>query len=322
MVARHWRELAEGREADGFLSSLGLDPVWERLPEKLRRDCPSIQETLFQFNKAVIEATGDLVKAFKFQAACYYRFILNGGPQALKRSIDLAKVAFPRVLVLLDCKATDIGSTAVHYRDMAIASPFSLEGGRYLIDNFGADGLTSLPYFGWEAIKVYFDDPAKLIVVMGKTSNPGSGEFQDGGVFLIGTERVPKFLPLYRLVARRLASKETWNRNGNVGIVAGGTYPELMAEIREEIGEDMEELIPGVGTQGATEESAVRFGTNSSARRVIINNSSGLIFASAPSKDAPAQDNFAEASRAALLSMNERIAQARAVKLNPCLRND
>lgn len=314
---RHWRTLAEGREAAGFLSCVGLDPVWERLPEKIRRDCPSIEETLFQFNRDIIEATGAAVKAYKFQIACYERFILNGGPQALKRSIDFVKDAFPGVLILLDCKRTDIDRTAAHYADMAIAPPFELDGGQYQIDNFNADGLTSLPYFGWKAIEVYFRDPSKLVVIMGKTSNPGGGEFQDAGTFLVGNERVPRFLPLYRLVARRLADKETWNKNGNVGIVAGGTYPEQMAEIREEIGEDMEELIPGVGTQGATEESAVKFGTNKGAGKVIINNSSAIIFASAPGKESPAQDNFAEAAMTALSAMNRKISEARECKLKP-----
>lgn len=314
---RHWRDLAEGREADGFLSCVGPDLVWERLPEKLRRDCPSIEEALFQFNRRLIEATGDVVKAYKFQIACYERFMLNGGPQALKRSIDFVKSAFPRVLRLLDCKRTDIDRTAAHYADMAIAPPFELEGGRYRIDNYGADGMTTLPYFGGQAIEVYFRDPSKLIVVMSKTSNPGGGEFQDGGVFLVGTDRVPKFIPLYRLVARRLADKETWNKNGNVGILVGGTYPEQMAEVRGDIGEDMEMLIPGIGTQGATEESAVRLGSNKRAGKVIISNSSTIIFASAPSKEAPAQDNFADASLAALQVMNRRISEARALKLSP-----
>jgi orotidine-5'-phosphate decarboxylase len=142
-------------------------------------------------------------------------------------------------------------------------------------DAMDADAITLLPYLGWEANKPFLNRADKGIFVLCRTSNPGAGEFQD--LLSLGDSLGPPYLKLYERVADHVANPETWNRNGNCGLVTGATYPGEIEAVRH-IVPDLPLLIPGIGKQGGDLEASVK----AARHRFIINSSSGIIFADDP----------------------------------------
>lgn len=260
------------------LVCVGLDSDYAQLPASVKQG-RSVEEALFVFNREIIDATHDLVCAYKPNAA-FYEAQGNGGLQALVRTVQYIHETYPHIPVILDAKRADIGSTNIGY----VAAAF---------DIIGADAITVHPYLGKEALAPFLARKEKGIIVLAKTSNPGANEFQDLPVGNDGE-------PLYQVVARHVA--QTWNANGNCAVVVGATYPEDLRKVRAIIG-DMPILIPGIGAQGGEVAATVQAGKDSRGWGMIISASRSIIFASKES-------DFAQAAR--------KVAEQLRVEINTC----
>lgn len=254
---------------------VGLDSDYERLPASIKQG-RSVEGALFSFNRAIIDATRDLVCAYKPNAA-FYEARGEAGIRALTKTVHYIRENLAHIPVILDAKRADIGSTNQGYV-------------RAAFDELGVDAITVHPYPGKEALAPFLERKDKGIIVLAKTSNPGSGEFQDVPV---GEAREP----LYQYVARHVARE--WNCNGNCAVVVGATYPAELRAVREIVGE-MPILIPGIGAQGGEIAATVQAGKDSRGWGMIINSSRGIIFASHES-------DFAEVARDALETLNIQI---------------
>lgn len=251
---------------------VGLDPDFEKLPSSIKSAQKG--ESVFQFNKAVIDATADIVCAFKPQSA-FYEVLNSDGWIALEKTVEYIHQKYPDVPVIMDAKRGDIGTTNQGYIEA-------------FFTRMSCDAITLHPYLGSEALRPFLDLKDKGIIILVRTSNPGSGEFQD---LLVDGK------PLYQVVAARIAKE--WNKNNNCAVVVGATYPEELKAVREIIGE-MPILIPGIGAQGGDLEAAVKNGLNSKGGGIIISSSRGIIYASSG-------DDFAQAARQATLKLNQDI---------------
>lgn len=270
------------------LLCVGLDPELERLPAAIRgsdrgsmpaldpeHDDSQAEEALVTFNRAIVDATADLVCAFKPNAA-FYEAVGPAGYRALMRTITYIHRRYPEVPVLLDAKRGDIGSTSAAYA-------------RAAFDVCGADAITLQPYLGYEALVPFLERADKGAFVLCRTSNPGAGEFQDLHVAngaQAGDEQ-PSDEPLYLRLAQRVAS--AWNVRGNCGLVVGATYPAELRRVRERIG-DLPVLVPGIGAQGGSLEATLQAGLDSQGQGLVISVSRSVLYAS----DGP---DFAAAAR-------------------------
>lgn len=232
------------------LLCVGLDPVLEKLPLHLQKK----KNPFFEFNKAIIDATYDLVCCYKPNSA-FYEARGERGIKELKMTCDYLQKEYPNIFTILDAKRADIGSTNEGYVT-------------YTFDYLRTDAITLHPYLGSEAIKPFLERSDKASIILCRTSNPGAGELQD-----LETEGNP----LYKIVAKKVVTQ--WNKNNNCMMVIGATYPEELKEVRKIAG-DMTFLIPGIGAQGGDVEKTVRAGINSKKSGMIINSSRGIIFAS------------------------------------------
>ena len=298
---RNFREMLEAQWAKGNFVCIGLDSELGKIPESARRQTTG--RTILNFNEAIVDATKDVACAYKPNIA-FYEAYGEAGLRALGETIDYIQKYAPDVPVILDAKRADIGNTNAGYVKAAF---------EYL----RADAITVHPYLGAEALQPFLDRKDKGIIVLCRTSNPGSGEFQDRDVMLTDDDQVIFFgdekeedmereewlsyLPFYKYVAYRVARE--WNENGNCAVVVGATYPGELREVRRIVG-DMPILIPGVGAQGGDVEKTVRAGKDSRGQGMIINSSRGIIFASNGA-------DFAEAARRETLKLHTLINQHR-----------
>lgn len=252
------------------LVCVGLDSNIHKIPSHVKSsDTPQ-----FVFNKAIIDATHDLVCAYKPNTA-FYEARGEQGIHELKMTCDYIRTNYPDVLIILDAKRADIGSTNEGYATFAF-------------DFLQADAITLHPYLGKEALQPFLDREDKGCILLCRTSNPGAGEFQDADI---------NGEPLYKLVAKKVARE--WNSNNNCMLVVGATYPEELAEIRN-ITEDMTFLVPGIGTQGGNVEKTIKAGLNSSGDGMIVNSSRGIIFAST-------SEDFTDKAREETVLLKEEI---------------
>ena len=291
---------------EGYFVCVGLDSDPKKLPKHLLPDWErateeEVAEAQFQFNKAIVDATKDIVCAYKPNLAFYHG---AAGKKALRLSIAYIHKVAPGVIVILDAKQADIGNT----NDGYVAEDFEW---------YGVDAVTIHPYLGMEAMKPFLDRADKLVIVLCRTSNEGAGEFQDvectpvvdrytnklystfeeaarAGVDRHDLEYGDHSWPLYQFVAYRVA--QSWNYNGNCAVVVGATWPEELESIRA-IVDDMPILIPGLGAQGAEVEPTIKAGQTEEGRGMINNMSRAVIFASNG-------EDFAEAARQVVLNVN------------------
>lgn len=232
------------------LLCVGLDSDIGKIPSHLKRE----KYPLFTFNKAIIDETHDLVCAYKPNSAFYEAEGAFGITQ-LKMTCDYLEEKYPEIVIILDAKRGDIGSTNEGYV-------------KFIFDYLGFDAVTLHPYLGKEAIQPFLDRRDRGCIILCRTSNPGAGELQD---LQTGGET------LYKVIAKKVVEK--WNGNNNCLLVVGATYPEELAEVRKIAG-DMTFLVPGIGAQGGDVEKTVEAGLNSRGAGMIINSSRGIIFAS------------------------------------------
>lgn len=237
-------------ERQNSLVCVGLDSDVAKIPAHLQAD----KTPQFTFNKAIIDATHDLVCAYKPNTAFYE---LQGieGIQQLKMTCDYLQETYPEIVIILDAKRADIGSTNEGYA-------------KFAFDWLGADAITLHPYLGKEALKPFLDRKDKGSIILCRTSNPGAGELQD-----LQTDGKP----LYQRVAENVV--KDWNHNGNCGLVVGATYPEELQIVRR-IASDVPLLIPGIGAQGGDVEKTVKGGVDSGGKNAVITASRSIIFVS------------------------------------------
>ena len=261
-------------QRDNFVC-VGLDSDYDQLPDIIKAG-RSVEDALFHFNREIIDATHDLVCAYKPNAA-FYEAQGEAGLRALLNTVRYIREMYAHIPVILDAKRADIGSANLGYAQSAF-------------DYLGVDAITVHPYLGREALAPFLARKEKGIIVLVKTSNPGAGEFQD-------LPAGPQQEPLYMVVARHVAQE--WNSNGNCAIVAGATYPDELRCARALVG-DMPILIPGIGAQGGEVAATVKAGQDSRGWGMIINASRSIIFASRGS-------DFAVAARAATEQLRAEI---------------
>jgi len=250
------------------LVCVGLDPDISKIPVHLH----NVETPLFEFNKAIVDATADLVCAFKPQIAYYSA---SHAERDLELTIDHIHKNHPEIPVILDAKRGDIGSTAEKYV-------------QEVFDRYMADAVTVNPYMGADTLRPFLDREDKGVIILCRTSNPGARDIQD----LDSNGK-----KLYQIVADK-AAKE-WNDNGNVLLVVGATYPKELSEIRSIVG-DMPFLVPGIGAQGGDVEKAVSSGKTQNGAGMIVNSSRGIIYASK-------RQDFAEAARYAAIILRDEI---------------
>lgn len=254
------------------LVCVGLDPDLRKIPECVGGS----EKPLLEFNKQIVDATAPYVCSFKPQIA-YYAAI--GAEDQLEETIQYIKSNYPDIPVILDAKRGDIGSTA----DMYAIEAF---------DRYMADAVTVNPYMGGDTILPFSKYQDKGVILLCRTSNPGSGDLQE----LIGGD-----LPIYQQVASLAANR--WNENNNVGLVVGATYPEVLAEVRQIVG-SMPILVPGIGAQGGDLAGVLSKGLDNRGLGLAINVSRSVIYASDG-------EDFAEAAGAEAQRLRDEINQYR-----------
>ncbi len=257
-------------QAQNSLVCVGLDSEVGKLPAVVKNSITP----QFDFNKAIIEATHDLVCAYKPNSA-FYEARGAQGITELKLTCDYLHEHYPAVPIILDAKRADIGNTNEGYAGFAF-------------DYLGADAITLHPYLGSEALKPFLSRADKGCIILCRTSNLGAGELQD---LLVEGE------PMYKVLARRVIG--VWNVNDNCMMVVGATYPNELAEIRKLVG-DMYLLVPGIGAQGGEVAKTVLAGRNSQGAGMVINSSRGIIFASGGA-------DFATVARTATVQLRDEI---------------
>ena len=262
MATRNFRALLESRWKLGNFLCVGLDSELSRIPESARKG--TVRDTIVNFNRAIVDATKDLVCAFKPNPA-FYEAHGEEGWSALRETIFYIQETAPEVSVILDAKRGDIGSTNAAYAQSAF-------------DHLGADAITVQPYLGSEPLAPFFEREDKGIIVLCHTSNPGAGEIQN---LVVGNE------PLYKTVARLAVGK--WNTRGNCCVMVGATYPEELIDVRKIVG-DMPILTAGIGAQNGDLARTMRAGLDKNKKGLIVNASRSVIFASS-------EPDFAQAAR-------------------------
>ena len=287
---------------------VGLDPMLSYVPEHIKKAAfeqygetlEGAAEAIWQFNKAIVDATYDLIPAVKPQIAMYEQFGIPG-LMAFEKTCAYCKEK--GLVVIGDIKRGDIGSTSTAY---AVGHIGKVQVGNNTFSGFSEDFVTVNPYLGSDGVKPFVDvckENNKGIFVLVKTSNPSSGEFQDQ--LVDGT-------PLYELVAKKVVE---WGEEcmgytySNVVCVVGATYPE-MGKVLRKLMPKTYILVPGYGAQGGKAEDLVHY-FNADGLGAIVNSSRGIIAAYKQDKYAKfGAENFADASRQAVVDMIEDITGA------------
>jgi orotidine-5'-phosphate decarboxylase len=251
------------------LLCVGLDPDVGRLPAHLRGK----PDAIFEFCKGIVDATADVVCAFKPQIAYFAGASAEAQLEAL---IDYIHANHPNLPVILDAKRGDIGATAAHYA-------------REAFERYRADAVTVNPYMGFDSVEPFLGYPDRGIIVLCRTSNPGGSDLQN--LSISGGRK------LYQHVAELVAQK--WNRNGQAALVVGATFPAELADVRGIVG-DLPLLVPGIGAQGGDVQATVMAGKSRSGAGLIISSSRAILYAGQG-------EDFAAAARAAALAVRDEI---------------
>lgn len=259
-------------EKNNSLLCVGLDPSTKRFPEFIQ----TMKKPIFEFNKAIIDATADLVCSYKPQAAYYHAC---GAEDQLAMTIVYIRTQYPDIPVILDSKRGDIASTASQYAIEAF-------------ERYQADAVTVNPYIGVDTIDPFSSYADKGTVVLCRTSNPGAVAIQN-----LHVQHNGGLTMLYEVIAKMC--RDQWNKNNNILLVVGATNPTELKRIREITG-DMTFLVPGLGAQGGDIEATVKNGQNSDGKGIIVNSSRGIIYASGGG-------NFAEAARSATIELRDQV---------------
>ena len=258
--------LREVQKKQNSLLCIGLDVDTSKIPVHLQ----SMENSVLEFNRQIIEATHDLVCAYKPNLA-FYEAMGDRGQTILRETLKLIPTS---VITIGDGKRGDIGNTAERYASS-------------LFNDFCFDAVTVNPYMGFDSVQPFLINVEKGVFILALTSNAGSKDFQR---LKIGSK------PLYEKVVRTV---NTWNTNQNIGLVVGATHPKELQSIRK-IVPGMPILIPGIGKQGGDLKSAIRSGCDKHGQLAVINASRSILYASS-GKD------FAAAARSEAKRMVEEM---------------
>lgn len=296
---------------------VGLDPMLSYIPEHVKEKAfeaygetlEGAAEAIWQFNKEIVDHTWDLIPSVKPQIAMYEQFGVEG-LITFQKTVEYCKQK--GLVVIGDIKRGDIGSTSEAY---AVGHLGQVQVGSTMCRGFDEDFVTVNPYLGSDGVKPFIkvcQEEKKGLFILVKTSNPSSGEFQDR--LVRGVECADR--PLYEIVGEQVAS---WgaacmgDSYSYIGAVVGATYPE-QGKILRKIMPKAYILVPGYGAQGGKGADLVHF-FNEDGLGAIVNSSRGIIAAWQQEQYAGyGAENFADASRAAVVDMREDIAQALAAR--------
>jgi orotidine-5'-phosphate decarboxylase len=280
--------LAAAAVRSGSLVCVGLDPDPSRFPSPLAGEA-DLARAIVRFNAAIIEATADLVCAYKPNLG-FYLALGAPGAAALAETRRLIPAATPAIL---DAKIGDIGSTSAGYA-------------RGVFDAWGFDAVTVNPYLGEEALAPFLERSDRGVFVLCKTSNPGGGEIQDLPVGKAPGDANGE--PLHLAVASRVA---VWAERAaaSVGLVVGATYPAELAAVRERC-PALPILLPGIGAQAGDLAAAVAAGRDAAGGGLVVTSSRAILYAGAG-------EDFAAQARAATIGLRDEVNAARAQDVVP-----
>jgi orotidine-5'-phosphate decarboxylase len=250
------------------LLCVGLDPEPAKFPGAWRDDPARI----FDFCAAIVDATKDLVCAFKPQIAY---FAAHGAEAQLEKLMQHIHQRAPGVPVILDAKRGDIGATAEQYAREAFV-------------RYQADALTLSPFMGLDSIEPYMHYSGKGLILLCRTSNPGGADLQ--------AQALQSGDLLFEHIAKLAAGE--WSRGGQLGLVVGATYPAEVARVRA-LAPTLPLLIPGIGAQGGDADATVRAGLTAQGP-IVVSSSRAVLYASAGDDFAAAARQVAQASRSQL----------------------
>jgi orotidine-5'-phosphate decarboxylase len=267
--------LRSAERQNGSMLCVGLDPEPARFPAALKGDASKI----YDFCAAIVDATADLVSAFKPQIAY---FAAHRAEDQLERLMAHMRRAAPTVPIILDAKRGDIGSTAEQYAKEAF-------------ERYGADAVTLSPFMGFDTIQPYLKYHGKGAFLLCRTSNPGGDDFQNQRLGSVAGEPL-----LYEHIAQ--LAQGPWNLNGQLGLVVGATYPAEIERVRT-LAPTLPLLIPGVGAQGGDALATVRAGWRDNGP-IIVNSSRAVLYAASTA-------DFAQAARQEALKTRDMLQSAR-----------
>lgn len=262
------QELVEQiRHKKSFLC-IGLDVDLTKIPSHLLET----EDPIFEFNKAIIDATHDLAVSYKPNTAFYEAYGIKGW-QALQKTIEYINANYPNIFTIADAKRGDIGNTSAMYA-------------KAFLEDLNFDSVTVAPYMGKDSVEPFLAFENKHTILLALTSNQGAFDFQtltvDG-------------IPLYKHV---LETSKNWKNSENLMYVVGATKAEYFTEIRK-IVPDSFLLVPGVGAQGGSLSEVCKYGMNENVG-LLINSSRGIIYASNGT-------DFAEKARQEALKMQQEM---------------
>ncbi|MEQ1660026.1 MAG: orotidine-5'-phosphate decarboxylase [Hylemonella sp.] len=263
---------AAERQNDSMLC-VGLDPEPAKFPAAMKGDATKI----YDFCAAIVEATADLVIAWKPQIAY---FAAHRAEEQLEKLVAHMRRVSPHVPVILDAKRGDIGSTAEQYAKEAF-------------ERYGADAVTLSPFMGFDSVQPYLKYHGKGAFLLCRTSNPGGDDLQAQRLASVPGEPL-----LYEHIAR--LAQGPWNTNGQLGLVVGATYPAEIERVRA-VAPTVPLLIPGVGAQGGDAAATVRAGWRASGGEttapIVVNSSRAVLYASQGADYAAAARQVARQTR-------------------------
>jgi orotidine-5'-phosphate decarboxylase len=244
------QKLEQAWATGNTLLQVGLDPDPQRFPRELEGK----SDAIFQFCRAIVDATAPFACSFKPQIAY---FAAHHAEDQLEALCEHIRTAHPDLPIVMDAKRGDIGSTAENYA-------------REAYERYGAHALTVSPYMGLDSIEPYLAWKDRGVIVLCRTSNPGGSDLQ--------SLKLENGQPLYLHVADLVANK--WNANGQCGLVVGATFPNELAAVRERVGNHVPLLVPGIGAQGGDITATVNAGRNQAGTGMMINSSRAILYAS------------------------------------------
>src|SRR5574343_760481 len=272
--------IAAQRQHESLLC-VGLDPEPSKFPGAWKGQ----SDRIYDFCAAIVDATKDLVCAFKPQIAY---FAAHRAEDQFERLMAHMRRVAPQVPVILDAKRGDIGSTADQYAREAFV-------------RYQADAVTLSPFMGFDTMEPLLKYPGKGVILLCRTSNPGGSDLQN--LRLADIEGQPR---VYEHIAAQAQTK--WNTNGQMGLVVGATFPQEIARVRE-LAPTLPLLIPGVGAQGGDADATVKAGLRVAADGavtgpIIVNSSRAVLYASSG-------EDFASAARRVAMQTRETLNAAR-----------
>jgi len=259
--------IAEIHKKQSFLS-VGLDVDLSKLPKHLLE----LEDPIFSFNKAIIDATHDLTVAYKPNTAFYEAYGVSGW-KSLEKTITYLNETYPSIFTIADAKRGDIGNTSRMYA-------------KAFFDDLGFDAVTVAPYMGKDSVEPFLSFPDKHTILLALTSNQGAFDFQT-----LSNEGS-------QLYEKVIETSKSWDHSENLMYVVGATKAEYLAEIRKIIPHSFL-LVPGVGAQGGSLEDVCKYGMNQDVG-LLVNSSRGIIYASQ-------NRDFAEAARKKALQMQQQM---------------